>query len=231
MKTNIKRLSLAAAVLGLVMGGTSLTLINQVHASTGAQTTQQTKNATINISQSDAINKVNEKFGSKSIKEIEVKNKKDKYIYEVEGFDSEKEYKVKIDANTGKILKAKSEKLDDDEKKQEALDLSNLMSRGEATKLAQTKASGQAVKWSLEMDNNKPVWKVEFKDGNKEIEVKIDAKDQKILKVKTDDKKDSKDKHAKDHSESKNKDRDHDKNKKSESNDTNDQDDSKSDDN
>lgn len=230
MKTNIKRLSLAAAVLGLVMGGTSLTLINQVHASTGAQTTQKTKNATINISQSDAINKFNEKFGSKSIKEIEVKNKKDKYIYEVEGFDSEKEYKVKIDANTGKILKAKSEKLDD-EKKQEALDLSNLMSRAEATKLAQTKASGQAVKWSLEMDNNKPVWKVEFKDGNKEIEVKIDAKDQKILKVETDDKKDSKDKHAKDHSESKNKDRDHDKNKKSESNDTNDQDGTKSDDN
>ncbi len=76
MKTNIKRLSLAAAALGLVMGGTSLTLINQVHASTGAQTTQQTKNATINISQSDAINKFNEKFGSKSIKEIEVRQTK-----------------------------------------------------------------------------------------------------------------------------------------------------------
>ncbi|OYS21604.1 hypothetical protein CBF76_01365, partial [Lactobacillus taiwanensis] len=60
MKTNIKRLSLAAAALGLVMGGTSLTLINQVHASTGAQNTQKTKNATNNISKSNENNKLNE---------------------------------------------------------------------------------------------------------------------------------------------------------------------------
>ena len=85
---------------------------------------------------SDAINKFNEKYGSKSIKEIELKNKKNKYIYEVEGFDSEKEYKVKIDASSGKILKAKSENLDADDK-EEALDLNSLISRSEATKLAQ----------------------------------------------------------------------------------------------
>ncbi|WP_223658440.1 PepSY domain-containing protein [Lactobacillus johnsonii] len=67
------------------------------------------------------------------------------------------------------------------------------MSRSEATKLAQTKASGKAVKWSLEMDDKQPVWEVELRDGNKETEVKIDAKSQKILRTKTDgDKKDKK---------------------------------------
>ena len=198
MRTNIKRLSLGAAVLGLALGGTSLTLINQAQASTGGQATEQTQTSnSINLSQSDAINKFNEKYGSKLIKEIELKNKKNKY-YEVEGFDSEKEYKVKIDASSGKILKAKSENLDADDK-EEALDLNGLISRSEATKLAQTKASGKAVKWSLEMDDQQPVWKVELKDGNKETEVKIDAKSQKILKTKTDeDKKDKKDSEKKD---------------------------------
>ncbi len=205
MRTNIKRLSLGAAVLGLALGGTSLTLINQAQASTGGQATEQTQTSnSINLSQSDVINKFNEKYGSKSIKEIGLKNKKNKYIYEVEGFDSEKEYKVKIDASSGKILKAKSENL-------------GRMARrgGESQKAggrrvmdtfqvhilaaAQTKASGKAVKWSLEMDDQQPVWEVELKDGNKETEVKIDAKSQKILKTKTDeDKKDKKDSEKKD---------------------------------
>jgi len=45
------------------------------------------------------------------------------------------------------------------------------------------------------MDDKQPVWEIELKDGNKETEVKIDAKSQKILKTKTDeDKKDKKDK-------------------------------------
>lgn len=209
MRTNIKRLSLGAAVLGLALGGTSFTLINQAQASTGGQATKQTQTSnSINLSQSDAINKFNEKYGSKSkfnekygsksIKGIELKNKKNKYIYEVEGFDSEKEYKVKIDASSGEILKAKSENLDADDK-EEALDLNGLISRSEATKLAQTKASGKVVKWSLEMDDKQPVWEVELKDGNKETEVKIDAKSQKILRTKTDgDKKDKKDSEKKD---------------------------------
>lgn len=217
MRTNIKRLSLGAAVLGLAFGGTSLTLINQAHASTGAQTTEQTKtSSTINLSQNEAINKFNEKFGSKSIKEIELKHKKNNYVYEVEGFDSEKEYKIKIDANTGKILKAKSENLDADDK-EDALDLTGLISRSEATKIAQSKGSGQAVKWSLEMDDKQPVWEVELKDGDKETEVKIDAKTQKVLKTKTDDdkqdKKDKKHDNKKTQSDQKDKSQDHDDNK------------------
>ena len=57
------------------------------------------------------------------------------------------------------------------------------------------------------MDDQQPVWEVELKDGNKETEVKIDAKSQKILKTKTDedkkDKKDSENKDQVDHKENK----------------------------
>ena len=120
MRTNIKRLSLGAAILGLALGGTGLTLINQAQASTGGQAAEQTQTSnSINLSQSDAINKFNEKYGSKSIKGIELKNKKNKYIYEVEGFDSEKEYKVKIDAKSQKILRTKTDGDKKDKKRKE----------------------------------------------------------------------------------------------------------------
>ena len=123
MRTNIKRLSLGAAVLGLALGGTSLTLINQAQASTGGQATEQTQTSnSISLSQSDAINKFNEKYGSKSIKGIELKNKKNEYIYEVEGFDSEKEYKVKIDAKSQKILRTKTDGDKKDKKDSEKKD-------------------------------------------------------------------------------------------------------------
>ena len=49
------------------------------------------------------------------------------------------------------------------------------------------------------MDDKQPVWEVELRDGNKETEVKIDAKSQKILRTETDgDKKDKKDSEKKD---------------------------------
>lgn len=206
MKRNIKRLSLAAAALGLAIGGTGLTLISYAHASTGAQNTQQEKStASLNISQSDAINKFNERYGSKSLKEIELKHKNNKYIYEIEGFDSAKEYEVKIDATTGKILKAKSEKFDENGK-EDALDLNELINRDDATQIAQSKVPGQAVKWSLEMDDKQPVWEVELKDGKKEAQIKIDAKTQKILKTEVDDDHDEKyDKDDKKHDDKKEK--------------------------
>lgn len=105
MRTNIKRLSLGAAVLGLALGGTSLSLINQAQASTGGQSsTEQTQTSnSINLSQNDAIDKFNEKYGSKSIKEIELKNKKNKYIYEVEVLIQKKNIKLKLMQVTAKF--------------------------------------------------------------------------------------------------------------------------------
>ena len=80
MRTNIKRLSLGAAVLGLALGGTSLTLINQAQASTGGQAAEQTQTSnSINLSQSDAINKFNEIFNA----ELERKLKLNKNIEQV----------------------------------------------------------------------------------------------------------------------------------------------------
>ncbi|GMM13278.1 PepSY domain-containing protein [Lactobacillus amylovorus subsp. animalium] len=199
-KSTIKKLSLSAAILGLTVGGAGV-LINQANASTGAVDTQtsQTNNinaSSIGLSQSDAINKFNEKFGSVSIKEIELKAKNGKYVYEIEGFDSQNEYKAKIDANSGNILKSKTEKLDADDKN-EALDLGIVIDREQATQVAQQSAQGQQVKWVLEKDDGKTIWEIEFENGNKETEVEVDANSQKVLKTKTED--DHKDKdHDKD---------------------------------
>lgn len=187
MKANMKKISLIAATLGLAIGGTSLGLMHQAKASTGNTASEQTsENAAVNISQTDAVNKFNERFGSKSIEEIELKHKKNRYVYEIEGFDATKEYKIKIDANNGNVLKADSESRDSDDH-ESALDLNNLISRQQATQIAQSKAAGNVEEWSLEMKKDRPVWNIELKNGHAETEVEIDAKTQSILKIKNDD--------------------------------------------
>lgn len=184
-KSTIKKLSLTAAVLGLTLGGG--VLINQVHASDGiTATTQENKATGINLSQSDAINKFNEKYGSKSIKEIELEAKKDKYVYEITGFDSQNEYEVKINASNGNILKFDTEKLDSDDKN-EQLDLNNIINREQATQIAQQSVQGQPVKWSLEKKDGRTIWEIEFENGDKETKVEIDANSQKIVKTEVDD--------------------------------------------
>lgn len=79
-KSTMKKFSLTAVVLGLTVGGAGV-LINQANASTGAADTQTGQNnnqkiSSINLSQTDAINKFNEKFGSVSIEEINLSPKK-----------------------------------------------------------------------------------------------------------------------------------------------------------
>ena len=191
-KSTIKKISLTATFLGLTVGGTSV-LLNQVNASTGApattKTTQENKATGINLSQSDAINKFNEKYGSKAIEEIELETKKDKYVYEIKGFDSQNEYEVKIDASNGNVLKSDTEKLDSDDKN-EQLDLNNIIDREQATQIAQQSVQGQPVKWTLEKDNGQTIWEIEFENGDKETEVKIDANSQKVLKTEVDDDRD-----------------------------------------
>lgn len=189
-KSTMKKFSLAAVVLGLTVGGAGV-LINQANASTGAADTQTGQNnnqkiSSINLSQTDAINKFNEKFGSVSIEEIKLEAQNGKYIYEIEGFDSQNEYKAKIDASSGNIIKSKTEELDADDKK-EALDIGNLIDRDQAMQIAQQSAQDQPVKWTLEKDNGKAIWEIEFENGNKETEVEVDASSQKVLKSETDD--------------------------------------------
>ncbi|MGU4841660.1 PepSY domain-containing protein, partial [Escherichia coli] len=91
------------------------------------------------------------------------------------------------------FTKEKVETLDVDEQngvkmQEEALDLTNIISREQATTLAEKAAKvGQATDWKLEKELGITYWEVKVKEGQQKIEVKIDAHSGKILTTERDD--------------------------------------------
>ncbi|MBD5429409.1 PepSY domain-containing protein [Lactobacillus sp.] len=148
------------------------------------ESTAKKESATIKVSQSEAVDMFNKKFADSKIKSIDLKLSGSAYVYSIDGFDSKKEHELTIDAVTGKEINSKSEALDSDEHNQKGLDLSKVISRSEAGKLAEKHVgSGSAIEWDLEMDENtgRPEWDITVESGIHRTEVKIDAINKKVL--------------------------------------------------
>ncbi len=145
----ITRLLAATAVIGII--GTSAAACsnndssNQSKQSSVKKETKDKKSNTenalkksqIKLSQTEALNKFDEKYSDKEIKEINLKLDGNRYVYEIDGFDKSKEYEMTINARTGKEIKSSSEKLDLDEHLQKGLDLDKTISRKEASEIAE----------------------------------------------------------------------------------------------
>lgn len=142
---------------------------------------------TIKLNEKQAVAKFKQKYTKAKISEISLEKHLNRYQYEISGFDSQKEYSAKIDAQTGKLSAAKSEKLDADDH-ETAIKLNQVISRQKANQLAEKAAkSGQGREWTLETDDGQTIWQVDVVDGHQKTEVKINAINQKVISVETDD--------------------------------------------
>lgn len=200
-KTLIKLASSGALTGALVLGATACSNNSNESSSQSSKVSKAKKNTKkavkqnetklkrtkIQVSQQSALNKFNEKYPDTKIKEIDLKLENNNYVYEIDGFDKTKEYSATIDANDGKLIHSSSEKLDLDELNQKALNFDSLISRDEATKIAEKNATGVSKEWNLEQDHDTAYWKVEVSDGTKTTEVKIDAQTKKVISTKNDD--------------------------------------------
>ena len=151
------------------------------------ENTAKLKTTDIKLSMSEALNKFDQKFKDTKIKSIDLQAEGNSYVYEIDGMDNNKEYTAKIDANNGKILHSESEKLDLDDRLDKTIDLDNVISRKQATKIAEKKVKGTTEEWKLEQDHNKAYWEITVNDGSKKHEVKIDAETKKVVEVDHDD--------------------------------------------
>lgn len=168
LKARIIRLMAVAVLTTSAIGGVSL-------ANTTTVSAAQAKTQDIKISQKSAVKKFNKEFKNAKIDEITLEAKGNKYQYEISGFDKQEEHSAVINAKTGKLSRAHSEKLDNDDQNT-ALDLNKTISRKTANKLAEREAKqGQGQKWTLENDNGQQVWDVEVVDGSQTTEVKVNA--------------------------------------------------------
>ena len=152
---------LSAAVLAAILGATGLQAA---------------------ITSKEALNIAEKNFPGSSVKDISVDVKKGTTFYEIESFKDNVKKEIKIDANSGQIVKVENKN-----KKHilpnEAVDFSKFaLSIDEAVAKAQALEAG----WSLdeaELDNKNGAWiyKVELKRDRSEKKVIINAQTGEII--------------------------------------------------
>ncbi|CWW92631.1 peptidase propeptide and YPEB domain protein [Enterococcus faecalis] len=172
------------------------TVISTSETSTSVQqeaTTTSEKTSAVAVSLEKVTTAFEKKYPEAKITSLQLDTDFGRYFYEIEGVDQQKEYQVEVNAETGEFTKEKVETLDADEQngvkmQEEALDLTNIISREQATTLAEKAAKvGQATDWKLEKELGITYWEVKVKEGQQKIEVKIDAHSGKILTTERDD--------------------------------------------
>lgn len=156
-------------------------------------TTTSEKTSAVAVSLEKVTTAFEKKYPEAKITSLQLDTDFGRYFYEIEGVDQQKEYQVEVNAETGEFTKEKVETLDADEQngvkmQEEALDLTNIISREQAKTLAEKEAKvGQATDWKLEKELGITYWEVKVKEGQQKIEVKIDAHSGKILTTERDD--------------------------------------------
>ena len=156
-------------------------------------TTTSEKTSAVAVSLEKVTTAFEKKYPEAKITSLQLDTDFGRYFYEIEGVDQQKEYQVEVNAETGEFTKEKVETLDADEQngvkmQEEALDLTKIISREQATTLAEKETKvGQATDWKLEKELGITYWEVKVKEGQQKIEVKIDAHSGKILTTERDD--------------------------------------------
>ena len=172
------------------------TVISTSETSSSVQqeaTTTSEKTSAVAVSLEKVTTAFEKKYPEAKITSLQLDTDFGRYFYEIEGVDQQKEYQVEVNAETGEFTKEKVETLDADEQngvkmQEEVLDLTNIISREQATTLAEKEAKvGQATDWKLEKELGITYWEVKVKEGQQKIEVKIDAHSGKILTTERDD--------------------------------------------
>lgn len=205
LNMKIKLFTLSLLTVGTIMAGctanrntlpnNSTTQETAVSSSSTASSSKQNGATTpeIKLSLEEAVTAYEKAYPNTAITSIDLDNSfGGVYYYAIKGVDDSKEYELKINTETGEEHKEREETLDTDEqngvkKAEEALDLKDIISFNEATKLATEsleKSAGSATDWSLEREMSITYWEVNFES---DTSVKLNAKTGEILEIELED--------------------------------------------
>lgn len=135
----------------------------------------------IKIKPMEAFDKYMEMYPDTMVAKLELDKDMGKYVYKVEGFDTEKEYELKMDPINGDVLKedTDSDIIDDgDDDKEEAITKANVEKvEGLVEKALKEAGEGANIdQWTLEVNNGKAMLEVEIdKKGLDNVEYTYDV--------------------------------------------------------
>lgn len=166
---------------------------NQVSTKTEVNTTNESAvDANVDItnptvSMKEAVDTFLEAYPDANIESIDLDSGFGGLHYKIDGFDSANEYEAVIDAETKEM---KVNEVEANRDHEEALDFSNIIEPNEAIEKASAKDEVNGFTptgWSLEVENGKSQYSIEYKKNADEIEIKVDATTGEILKVEMND--------------------------------------------
>ena len=147
-----------------------------------ASTTVDITNPT--VSMTEAVNVFKEAHPDAKIESVDLDNDSGRLHYDIDGFDSSKEYETEIDATTKEI---KENEVDTERENDESIDFSAIIDPAKAIEIASTRAEVDGLTptgWSLEADDGKQKYTIEYDEMNdSDIEIKINAITEEILEV------------------------------------------------
>ena len=106
--------------------------------------------------------------------------------YEVEFVGNGTSYEVKIDANTGKVLKTEQEKLDKKDMAEYSAMKQAKVTLTSAMQTAAQSVNGKVISAEFELEKGQSVYDIEVVKGNQIYEVSIDANTGKVLSSQVD---------------------------------------------
>lgn len=121
------------------------------------------------------------------ITEMELDKEFNKAVYEVEIEGEKEEIELKLDGDTGEVIKEhKKERKNDGVKISEVENKQNngdILSTEEVTKIALNEFSGTVTDLELDEDDDYLIYEIEIKDGQDEADFEIDAATGKIIEL------------------------------------------------
>jgi uncharacterized membrane protein YkoI len=154
----------------------------------GTPNTSTTVNITNpTVSMAEAVNVFKEAHPNAKIESVDLDTDFGRLHYDIDGFDSSKEYETEIDATTKEI---KENEVEIERDTDESLDFSAIIDPDKAIEIASTKTEVEGLSptgWSLEADDGKQTYTIEYEKNDSDIEIKINATTKEILELEIDD--------------------------------------------
>ena len=141
-------------------------------------TSKGIENKEFDYSMEDAVQVFNDTFANAKITSVKIDNDSNSYVYEVEGYNDTNSVEIKMDANSGEVIKKDDSDDRDDTSGDDVLDLEGLVSPQEAMKAALDEVgSGYAKEWGLDSKDGKMYYEIDIEDSKQaNDDVHIDAK-------------------------------------------------------
>ena len=106
--------------------------------------------------------------------------------YDVKFIAHNTEYKLRVDADTGKVLSAKQEKLDKDDIAEYKAMKNSKVSLAQAMEKATQNVNGKVIEAEFDVDNSKSVYEIKVAKGNQIHKVVIDSMTGKVISSRLD---------------------------------------------